>query len=1075
MNTMQQMYVRKASAGSGKTFTLAAHYIALLLHGERFQSILAVTFTNKATAEMKERILGYLYSIGYQWSESATQGFIARVREISTELGFDVAALTDDYCQRQAQTQHALILAHYDEMRVQTIDTFLQTLLAGMVQKLNGAVGYQIELDTQRVISDAVDELIAQTQPGTNTFKALTRYMDEQMADEKHWDIRRGLCEIGNELYKESLQSCYHQLVFDEEALMLLRQRVNWRKNAPITALQTALKAASRWTPEDFKYGKTDVVGKINTWTKQLAGQINSDSNAFVGFGARLMNDVQAAYKGTEDKAQIETEITQLQQLVQQCRTAYLRDNYRTRYINDLILMGALQERIQTHLDETNTRLLATTANTLAQALLPGDADFILEKAGIQYKHIMLDEFQDTSQLQWANFEKLLQELLASTAGSTLIVGDIKQSIYRWRNGDWTIMRDLPTQWADYYNSQTPQLVCNYRSHKEVVRFNLDTMRALTAHEQDDIRQLYDEGYDGTNLDAYYRHSKEGGYVQVRCYAQCATPADIRHQVRTNILHDMFSTIEELLAQGVSPSDIMILFRTNDEAQELLNALERPLPFVATNCFQLQFSPLVQLLVSAIRVIYTADGASAAYVQQFAPQVDLDTQSAQLQTMTLTDLTEWLIQNCILATEQPMSELCYINTFRDIVRNYVLSHDSDGITFLQYWDNILCEKTIPAVDIQGIRLMTIHAAKGLEAAHVFIPFCNWSMEADKRGSKLWCEVDELTTADGQKAVLPIPQNAAMVEAGFAEEYAAEHHMQRVDNLNLLYVALTRAAEQLYVYADVTSCAKKDRTEWNVGQLLADRCGLLADVEQMIKDKQYGDSTHFVEFHTSLTNSESHTPSAQRSILHQRSGLTSNPNPLSFQAAEEVTSSCYSSSQRIEFRQSQDSYKYGWDIASMEQDENIDQRALGNICHDILATIRLYDSVETAVQAVQDAVQRAYDSGVIPSEMVHEHVYTLLTDTIRHLSSFFTGQWYVQCEETILLRNDHDIVEERRMDRVLWTQDRQKAIVIDYKFGQDDSKYDKQVRHYMSICRRMGAKQVEGYLWLAAQQQLDPVK
>ena len=199
-------------------------------------------------------------------------------------------------------------------------------------------------------------------------------------------------------------------------------------------------------------------------------------------------------------------------------------------------------------------------------------------------------------------------------------------------------------------------------------------------------------------------------------------------------------------------------------------------------------------------------------------------------------------------------------------------------------------------------------------------------------------------------------------------------------------------------------------------------------------------------------------------------------PLSFKKATTVPSNCHSSISHIVFRQSQDSRNYGWDIASTDiEKQSLEQRALGTICHDILSSIRLYPSADSAIQAVESAVNRAYQSGIIPSEDIHNQILPLLKATVSSLSEYFTGDWLVQCEETFLFQNDKDEMEERRMDRVMWSKDKKQAIVLDYKFGQDNSKYDKQVRNYMDICRKMGAESVRGFLWIAAESRLEEVK
>ena len=1110
--SQHHLYVRRASAGSGKTFTLAAHYIALLLHGDSYRSILAVTFTNKATAEMKERIIGYLYAIARHTDHKDTQGFLARVRDIYKELGFQSPDISDDnYCARRAEKVFTDIMADYDSMRVQTIDAFLQSLLSGMVQMLGGTVGYTVELDVKTIISEAVDRLLTVGAHDSDLLTHIENYIDKQMEDEKSWDIRKGLNDIGMELYKEYLQQEEQRLVFDPDQLKQLDNLKKWRETdkakAALTHLSKLLDRAQRFTAADFNRGQQSYLPPLDrlraclvAYDEKVKDTPEDDSKTFmVGFSdttLRKINDpalFAKEYKGKEPIESIRQELLSIIAAAAECRSLYLYPRYVLRYVNDMVLMGALRDEINRALDANNSRLLATTANTLYRALQPGDADFILEKAGIRYRHIMLDEFQDTSTLQWANFSRLLQELLSTIEGSTLIVGDIKQSIYRWRNGDWSIMAGLEENWADYYNTDIEPLTRNFRSEREIVRFNLDTFLYLSEAEKDnEIAKIYEEGYGIGNLSEYYRAGHEGGYVQLHAYTQTGDKrqAELRQQVRENILRDMFNTIEELLAADIPAQKMMILIRYRNEAKEILNILEQlrtddkypnlqHVALISNDCFQLRFSRTVMLLVSAIRYVYTDDGAALAYVQHYCPNTTLRTRKWAYHNMALTDMIEDVLQRDVLTLpDYHFDDLAYLNCFRDLLLAYVTNNGSDGKAFIRYWDEKMCEKCIPSMGEDGIRIMTVHTSKGLQAENVFIPFCNWSMESDRRGDKLWCRVPELKTSNGEDALLPIPQDATAAETAFNSYYAAEHHLQRIDNLNLLYVAFTRAAERLYIYTDVTEIKNTtERKNLHVGQLMAERCELWSELTSLFAAKRIGNPEDYCEkaYGESLEDAIKNYSLEDAAEPLQFRGEEKVMEPFSFEQAETEVAECHSSSTRMEFRQSQDSVKYGWDIAAhIDEEPSIDRRAFGTICHDVLATIGTYTTIEEAQKAVQMAVDRAYDQGHIPSETLRDEVLTLLTDTVTdpQTAPWFTGDWRVQREEAILLVNEENEIEERRMDRVMWHDD--KAIVLDYKFGHDDPKYDLQVRHYMQICRDMGAREVEGYLWIAAERRLERV-
>ncbi len=1052
MASDQHLYVRSASAGSGKTYTLAAHYIALLLHGERYQSILAVTFTNKATAEMKERIVTYLHAMARETSLPETQGFIRRVRQISAELGYDTAPLTDAYCAQEAERLFLTILSDYDNMRVSTIDAFLQSLLAGMVQAIGGAIGYGIELDTKRVIADATDQLLTVGAQSAPIRASIVRYMGEQMDAEKNWDIRNGLMEVAKELYSEAVLKNDTHLVLDDIALSKFRQQQSWRQPALITALQQALNACSTFTDADFKNGKW-YTGRIRAYQETLEGKSIQLKDAFAPFSKTVLKAIDSAdefatvYRGNGSPEVVRAALCRLSIVAAQCRKAYIQDKLLTKHLNDLVLMQHLKTIIEDALKTNNNRLLSLTANTLAKALAPGDADFILEKAGIRYRHIMLDEFQDTSALQWDNFKLLLQEIL-SQAGSTLIVGDIKQSIYRWRNGDWKIMANLPTEWTAHYNTEVEPLTCNFRSEKEIVLFNIRLFHALSQAEQGDIPALYNEGY-GTKPDAsFYRAGHDHGYVRLHRYTKTGNSAEANQALRVQRITDMFDDIVRLLEHGVEARDMMILIRQNKEALFIMHILDtlRQQPeyaalqrvrIISNDCFKLTYSPSVRVIIAALRVLYLHDPVSQAYLHYVYPTIPIEDLTALIaQPISLPDVVEGIIRLYLCQDGQFVGQdLAYLTALVDKIKAYVATDGSDGTAFLRYWDDVMNEQSIPASDENGIQLMTIHASKGLEAKNVFIPFCNGKMEEDRQGNKLWCQVPQLHTSEGETAILPIPLTEVMTEVGFEQEYEQEHYLQRIDNLNILYVAFTRAAERLYIGVDST-------------HLVASYCD----------QDEYG-----TEFWT--------TPAEKQ---EQRKS-----EPFSFAHAQEIPASFYSSERHIQFEQSQDSRNYGWDIVSMplnETAQEMDRRALGTLCHELLAKIRLYASTDEAKQAVEDTVKEAYNRGMIPTPELQAEITTLLTSTVSHpdMASFFIGDWEVLCEEAVLYINEHHEVEERRMDRVVRTADKAHAIVIDYKFGKDDPKYDLQVKRYIAICHQMGYHHVQGYLWIAQDQQLLPV-
>ena len=1079
-NSSSRLYVRKASAGSGKTYTLAAHYIALLMHGVSYRQILAVTFTNKATAEMKERILTYLHAIARETTKSETQDFLKRVGDIYAELGYGKLP-NPQICQQKAEELYKDILSNYDRMAVTTIDTFFQQLLAGMVLTLDGAVGYSVEIDSDTVITNAVGQLLTNDAQDPTLCRHITDYMKTRMADDKNWNIRSGLIAIAKELYTELLQEKKEQVVTDPMRLEQFKKGLHQllQKQKETDELRALLQKAQQWDEKSFSRGK-DIISHLDNYRRTLDNTLEKKEIAFNPFtenqtkNIRIEENFQSFYKGS-DRQQAYAMMNRIVDLAQNLRAARMREELLTQHLSDLVLIQYLRDAINSVLQENNSRLLAETACTLAQALRPGDADFILEKAGIRYQHVMIDEFQDTSTLQWENFRHLVEEILGN-GGSTLIVGDVKQSIYRWRNGNWEIMQGLQG------NPSIKPLVRNFRSRKEIVGFNLRLFDYLCKKEEyPRIKDIYNEGFTEERLEEYYVNGKhDGGYVQLHFYPS-AYNGEGKHQARALILSDMFRTMNRLLKQGEKAGSMLILIRNHKEIEEILDAFEH-LPesadfhelkqthIVSNDCFCLEYSQSVNIIIQALRYLHNDDAIAQEYLLQRRPdKTPEDLKRLNEKDLPLNDLVEAIIQQYLIGEngETDGKDMAYLCSFKDSLKRYVGLHGSDLPSFLQYWDDKLRQSTIPSVEGNDIRIMTIHASKGLESDNLFIPFADWKMEEDKQNSKLWCEAPELPAENGQSALLPVSKQKSMQEAGFTE-YEQEHKMERIDNLNLLYVALTRAADRLYVYSDVESTKDKDkdkdRKTYHVGQLMAEYTEAIEPLQKAIDSKEFDNPANYVE----RTYGQEIYPIAPSEKKEKISA------PFRFTKAETLEAHYHSGTSHITFRQSGDARKYTETVAENSR-QVMDRQSFGTVCHDILATLGLFATTEKAIEAVRIAVADFYQQGKIPNEAVRKEIETILVRTVsaEEMRPWFTGDGEVWCEQAVLYPHPKSHQpEERRMDRVRINGT--KAAVLDYKFGEEEKSYYQQVKEYMYILRQMGYEHVEGKLWIANENKLQEV-
>ena len=1086
------MSVCRASAGTGKTFTLAAYYVGLLLRGESYRNILAVTFTNKATAEMKERILGYLYGIA---TGSGDEAFLIKALELSKQGGVEQEEFVSmpysnaSRCENmerhgnrttlmaRAEQCFREMLLDYDNVQVSTIDSFLQTLLAGMAKMLGKAAGFRVELNLKQVITKAVDRLLT-TDMSPALQQIMGEYLQEQLRQEGRWDIRQTLITLALDLYNEQVQMLVSdgKVELDEKTISAYKRSLDrWAQLPEMQNLQNMV-AQAKTASEALAKPDKDVGKAITRIERSLAGDKTLPSKDWF----RWL---------TENKLAKTTDplLLSISEQAARCGKIYRECMLTRSCLNDMRLMKSLLQEIETCLQDENCMLLAKTANTLRNALKEGDADFVLEKAGIRYKHIMIDEFQDTSTLQWQVFRPLIADVLAGEGHTLLIVGDIKQSIYRWRNGDWHIMAELGTEndpFQAYYNKDFAPLVKNFRSRRNVVQFNLQTMMRVCELNDANrrVKPLYDEGYKtptdspyegGDNLADFYNTKNDSGFVRLRVYPQCkATKKETasiaeqtlqKERVQQDILTDMFATIRQLLEKGERASDIMILVRINAIAQQVVDFYNTQVDWheqvriVSADSFHIDQSQSVQMIVNALLATDPAQNIARRYVDLHLPENHPAKANLQEQLVATNDLPLYeqvqAIVRMLLCDEEGMflgNDLAYVNCFMDKLMNYVATEGANRQAFLQYWADMMHTDSISAPDTNAMRIMTVHSSKGLESKTLFIPFCNWEVVDNTKHPNLWCEacVQPQGNVKPLKQV-PIPWKQAMEGTDYEAAYIAEAEAQRVDNLNLLYVALTRAADNLYLYTDYPVQKTEVEIDHHVGTLLMNAYGLKEAVLEAFEN--YSDEMQpcFVE-HTLGEEPYIHRPKQE-----QKADL------FSFRCADELPAAMQSNDDQVRFRQSQESMLYGL-FGEEKAEQMIAHINIGSLCHDIVAHI---ETREDQQAVVEQYMQR----GVIESEGQRCEVESLLNRAWENpqMCEWFDGSWDLLREQAMMVNG-----EEKRPDRVMLKGD--KAIVLDYKFGAPNPKYHRQVQEYMEVMHQLGYQQVEGYLWYAQQAELERV-
>ena len=1037
--------IYKASAGSGKTFTLAVEYIKLLIQNPlAYRQTLAVTFTNKATAEMKQRILSQLYGIWRQLEASHDY-----INKVCHELD-----ITPEQASRQAGIALHLLLHNYSYFHVETIDSFFQSVLRNLARELELNANLRIGLNDQQVEEQAIDQLIDSLQTTDLLLQWLLRYIMDTIKDDRSWNVIGQIKHFGMTIFRDfykrerkKLKNIARQKDFFEQYTRLLQ---NQRQQAEKTMVQVATTFfdtihAEGLEVDDFANKSK---GVCSIFLKIQKGVF--DSSILTNAVLEARGNPEKWYTKTSKKREqihtlVESKLNALlasaidEQPLQWC--LYQSAALTLRHLSQLRLLDSIETKVRELNVDSNRFLLSDTQQLLHDLIDGSDSPFIFEKIGARLEHIMIDEFQDTSTVQWQNFKVLLEEAMSHEGSTNLIVGDVKQSIYRWRSGDWRLLAHITDQFenADQRLEIKP-LDVNYRSQQNIIRFNNaffeEAARILEVCAYNDVHQYWpDKRQPEGRIDIHLLPTKD--------YKQTTLERMIHH-------------IDDLLAQSITPREIAILVRSNAMIPVIANYLmdERPtLSVISDEAFRLDASPAVQIIIQALRyLIHPDDLISRAYLAKAytgdirgALPSGFDEQRQTLLRLPLYELTERLCTLFAINCQKDQSG--YLCAFFDQVTTYASEHTTDIYDFLKEWDATLCNKTIQCPDVDGIRIISIHKSKGLEFNHVIIPFCDWRLEFS---DILWCHPDKAPF--DQLPLAPIDYSEkGMKGTIYEKDYHEEHQQNVVDNLNLLYVAFTRASRSLYVIGKraSSSLSRSALIEQILPLLKLEGATLTgeADIEQAI------------EFGFGPT-----VPHPIRPI-GSTEPLPSLPNPNPFlRTSTVVPLQIEVFDPKFSFKQSNKSRNFAMadDDEQAQQDHYIQ---LGNVLHNIFASIRTVNDIDQALsQLEQDGI--LYDEHI-----TRERVATMIRKRITspRVSEWFSNRWHVYNECTILLPDG----VERRPDRVL--TDGEHTIVIDFKFGQAHNEYHDQVREYMSLLSQMGYHNVKGYLWFVYSNQIIEVK
>jgi ATP-dependent exoDNAse (exonuclease V) beta subunit len=815
--------IYKSSAGSGKTFTLVKEFLKIALSDtqnppQRYKRILAITFTNKAAAEMKERVLRALKELSEGKNENLQEILCA-------ELSIDQTAL-----KKRSLTLLFDILHNYGNFSISTIDSFTHTIIRNFSHDLDLPVNFDIETDESEIISKCIDQLISRIGIDEDITKLVLEFSRSKTDEQKSWQVDEEIKSFAEKILRNSdvektsvLRSLSISDFTEIRRQLIVRNKSLEKELKEIGDTFFELLRQNNLQVTDFYYSDKGICGYFkklselrftedNLVGSYVRASINEDKwyTAKKGNGAAetTIDSIKGTIRGLFEKAQELIEKNISDYII---RRSILKDLY------SLSLINEIDKLVQAFKEEENILFISEFNQRIAQIISTEPVPFIYEKIGERYKHFLLDEFQDTSSTQWQNLLPLLDNSL-SEGNFNLIVGDGKQSIYRWRGGEAEQFDSLPelplvrnTENKDFWeaslarNADVRQLEYNYRSLKNVIEFNNAFFSWISEKE---LHERWKKIYHSVNQKT--TDKKQGGYVTLDFIAKDEDPE--------RSLEQMLVYINENLQYGHQLRDIVVVVRKNFEGNLVADFLtSKNIPVISSDSLLLKNSTEIRFLLDMLQFLSQPDNAvsttsilnflvdkniligkskseyfvelNAGFVstnlRRILREAGIEFNPADFVSLPLLECVIKLIETFGLKESKN-----YIQFFLDELISFTAFNTNSIAAFLEWWDKRSASASLKMPEgSNAVRIITIHKSKGLEFPVVILPFCNWAYD---RSDYIWIEPGE------DIGVALVKPTSEMSRTVFADVYDEEKQKQVLDNVNLLYVAFTRAADHLHI-------------------------------------------------------------------------------------------------------------------------------------------------------------------------------------------------------------------------------------------------------------------------------------
>ncbi|MEZ4853065.1 UvrD-helicase domain-containing protein [Flavobacterium sp.] len=1026
--------IYNASAGSGKTYTLTKEYLKILLlakTSDAYKKILAITFTNKAVEEMKTRVVTSLFEFS---KENTAEEKLSLLYDVARETKLSIAVI-----KQKSAAIITSIIHNYTAFGISTIDKFTHKVIRSFAQDLNLPANFEVALDTDSLLQEAVDVVISKVGEDENLTSLLVDFTKTKTDDDKNWDISRELFEVSKLITNENnsekiaafkekkftdfanIKKIVHAKIEEISQICIDLANDNLQKINQNSSVDSFFK---KYVPNYFQRISSGNLSINTTPIKYLDGEKSRYSAKVSAFDKNWIDE--NAHTILNDIYTINQQIGKIQ-----FYNAFLQN------INPLSLLNTIQLEFKKIQEEQNVLSISDFNSIIHNQIKEQPAPFIYERLGEKYRHYFIDEFQDTSVLQWQNLVPLINNALSSEEygikGTLMLVGDPKQAIYRWRGGKAEQFIALSKNENPFSNKDkwVEDLKTNYRSYSEIIEFNNSFFNYLSSKfENEDYADLY------KNHSYQKVTNKKGGCVSIS-FIENTEPNEIFEDETSGYsyktqqyLQKTIETIQYVKANGFSYKDIVVLTRKKKHGIALANFLtENAIPVITSETLLIQNATEVKLIIAVLRFLtnnkdlesksfmlyYVAKynqnkqeihdfiaqhiQATESKLEKVLQQLNIPISFTYCKTKALYEMVEIIVQSFL----QEKANTAYVHYFQDLVLEKESKTQLGVADFLNYWDTKGFQKSIPTPNgIDAVQIMTIHKAKGLEFPVVIYPFAEESL-AGNTNDKMWIDFDDTDVIDFPNALVNLKKDVVNYGERAEQQYFQKSQEDLLDTINVLYVALTRAEEQLYIISNKIQ-NKEGFNQNNLAYFFIEYLQLQNKFSNEETVFQIGNSKRI---------------SVPKKTINNNKNITVVPQKLE-----------------------RNKIKIAKQEALLWNTTQAEAINYGVVIHEILAWIYSYKDV---AQATQKAIQK----GLI-TENQSETVIKTLNEVVQNklLQDFFNTTGLVYNERTMV----DSIYGNSKPDKVVVNGN--KALLLDYKTGEKKPSHEKQLLQYQEILTKM---------------------